>query len=378
MRAVAQVLDHPAMRRFSFIRVRVRVAALAALIVVLAAVTFAPHAAAYTRATVLFADGVLRLPGRPLTWVTAEPERSRLDWGSGFGLLTLPGGDGLAPGLVLVLGADPAPPDDPRVVRLTDSLARLGFAILLTQSDDLDENRVVAGEPAHLVRAFEALEAHPRVQRGRVGFAGLSAGGSLAIVAASSPRIAGRVSWVMAIGPYYDAGTLVASTMAAAFEDGAGGVSAWDVHATTVAVVRETLLATLGPQERASLASGRPLTDGARQVGTLLAAATLRDAEAALAALDAERRATLEAISPRYAMAGLRAPLYLVHDREDPFVPWTESEALAAAIEPAIYHRIDLFEHVKPQPGNVAVLWRDGWRFVRLFATIFERAARAP
>ena len=73
-------------------------------------------------------------------------ERWRREWGSGFGVLTRRGGDGLAPGLGLVRGADPAPPDDPRVVRLTDSLARLGFAILLTQSDDLDENRVVAGE----------------------------------------------------------------------------------------------------------------------------------------------------------------------------------------------------------------------------------------
>ena len=36
------------------------------------------------------------------------------------------------------------------------------------------------------------------------------------------------------------------------------------------------------------------------------------------------------------------------------------------------YHRIDLFEHVEPQIGNVRVLLRDGWRFVRLFAAIFE------
>ena len=81
---------------------------------------------------------------------------------------------------------------------------------------------------------------------------------------------------------------------------------------------------------------------------------------------------TLEAISPSHAIAGLRAPLYLLHDRNDEFIPWVESEALAANHEPAIYHRLDLFEHVDPDPGNVRYLARDGWRLVRLFVRIME------
>src|SRR5690606_348503 len=93
-----------------------------------------------------------------------------------------------------------------------------------------------------------------------------------------------------------------------------------------------------------------------------------------LSALDERDIAALEAISPRYHVDSLRAPLFLVHDREDPFVPWTESEALAREVTPAVYHRIDLFEHVEPDPGSVTVLFRDGWRFVRLFAAVFEIA----
>ena len=77
-------------------------------------------------------------------------------------------------------------------------------------------------------------------------------------------------------------------------------------------------------------------------------------------------------MSPRYAIAGLRAPLYLLHDRSDEFIPWTESEAMAEAHEPDIYHRLDLFQHVEPDPGNIEHMLRDGWRILRLVVRILE------
>ena len=342
-------------------RIRTRVAAVVALLVLLSIVAFAPHAGAYARAVALFTDAVVRLPVRPLAWVIDDPSAEPLVWaGDGRGLLTLPGGGGPTPAIVLVVGADPAPPDDPRVERLTDALARVGFAVLLTQSGDLDAKRVLPVEPRRLAGAFEALGAHPRVDADRVGFVGLSAGGSLAIVAASDPRIADRVAFVLAIGPYFDAASLVASTLSQRHRLPDGREEAWEPHGTTIEVVRETVLAILP--------GGSVIDD--RLAGDL--AGDLARAEASIDALPAASRAMLEAVSPRYAVAGLRAPLYLLHDRDDPFVPWTESEALAAAVGPAVYHRIDLFEHVEPRIGNVRVLWRDGWRFVRLFAAIFE------
>ncbi len=337
--------------------IRSRVIAMAALVALLSIAAFAPHARSYTRAVALFADAVVRLPVRPLTWVTNDPSSQPLAWAEGGrGLLTLPGGEGTAPAIVLVLGADPAAPDDPRVERLTDALARVGFAVLLTQSDDLNQKRVLPAEPRRLVGAFEALGAHPRVNADRVGFVGLSVGGSLAIVAASDSRIADRVAFVLAIGPYFDAASLVASTLAQRHRLPDGREEAWAPHDTTIEVVRETVL---------TIEIGSDLLDG-RFAGDL------GQAEALIDSLPPASRAMLEAVSPRYAVAGLRAPLYLLHDRDDPFVPWTESEALAAAVGPAVYHRIDLFEHVEPQIGNVRVLLRDGWRFVRLFAAIFD------
>ena len=336
-----------------------RARVIAAIAAALALFAFASNASAYAKSVALFAHAVVPAPVRPLEWVTDDPTTAVLEWDEGGrGQLTLPGGDGSVPGIVLLLGADPAPPDDPRVVRLTDGLARLGFAVLLPLSPDLDADRVLPSEIPRLVDGFEVLGAQPRVEGRRVGFAGLSAGGSLVIVAASQPEIANRVRFVVAIGPYYDATALVASTAAAAHRLPSGEVVPWEPHETTIEVVRATLTA-LAPPER---------------VESLMTAPSLEDAEAALAGLEPGDIEALKAISPRYHLEGLRAPLFLVHDREDPFVPWTESEALAEDVTPAVYHRIDLFEHVEPDPGSLTVLVRDGWRFVRLFATVFEIA----
>ena len=160
------------------IRHRLRfLARIVALLVILAAL---PTAHDWLRATAFTADVVFRLPGRPITWFTGDPSTHTLDYAEGGrGVLTLPAGDGEAPGLIVVLGADPAEADDERVVRFTEGLARIGFAVLLTHSDDLDAAVVLPVEIGRLTAAFEALAAHPRVRADRVGYVGLSAGGSL-------------------------------------------------------------------------------------------------------------------------------------------------------------------------------------------------------
>ena len=355
--------------------VRRRVRAVAALLVLLAVVAALPTAHSYLRAGAFTADVVLQLPVGPLAWATHAPTIEDFEWGgegSGRGQLTLPAGDDQQPAIILVLGADPAPADDERVLSLTGGLARVGFAVLLTESDDLNAAVVLPSEIPRLAGAFEALAAHPRVREDRVGYVALSAGGSLAIVAASQPQIADRVAYVVALGPYYDAASLAAAVTSYSFR-GPDGVEEWEPAGIARRVVRNTLLAGLPEAERAAIDAGQaPGSVGGAAVAELLRLPSLARAEALLQALPPEQRAHLAAVSPRYAIAGLRAPLYLLHDRSDEFIPWTESEAMAEAHEPHIYHRLDLFQHVEPDPGNVEHMLRDGWRIIRLVVRILE------
>lgn len=334
-----------------------------------------PTIDAYGRSLALVSDAVLRLPIRPLTWVTADPTTEHLTWPQGgTGVLTLPGGSGPHPGIVLGLGAEPAEPDDPRVSRLTESLARIGFAVLLVRAGPLIDGKVTADEIPLLVGAFTALRDDRRIHPERVGFVGLSVAGSTNLVAAADPRIADDVRFVLALGPYFDAGALTTAVVSATFRT-PDGTRAWEPDDTAVRVVRRTLLTLLPPSEQAALEAGTEAqTADGRTARVLLERPSLQEAESAVASLTPALRAQLDSISPSAHLGGLRAPLYLLHDRNDPFIPWPESDAIAAAYRPAVYHRLDMFEHVEPEVGNAGVLLRDGWRLLRVFATIIEDA----
>src|SRR5690606_31130708 len=115
-------------------------------------------------------------------------------------------------------------------------------------------------------------------------------------------------------------------------------------------------------------------TDAARTVQALLAGPRLDEAEGLIDGAGEETQVLLRGISPRHHLGGLRAPLYLVHDRADEFVPWPHSEDIAAAYPPEVYHRTDLFEHVEPRIDAVGPLVRDGWRLMRMFAGIIREA----
>lgn len=354
---------------------------MAIAVFVLALGTFAavPGIVAASRAAALLGDAVFRMPVRPLAYFTPAPAVETLTWpDGGTGVLTLPGGGGVHAGLVLMLGAEPAGPDDPRVQRLTDSLARTGLATLLVRSPRLIDGMVTPDEAPQLVGAFRALRGHAGIRPDRAGFIGLSVGGSIAIVAAADPSIAEQVWRVIAIGPHYDGRTLVASIGARAYRD-AGAAVPWSPDDTSTGIMTRTLLAALPEADRAAVVADTPSAGADGEiVRELLRGPTLERAETLVAQLSPRTQAALDAISPRPSLAGLRAPLYLLHDRSDAFIPWTESEAIAAASRPAVYHRLDLFEHVDPRPRDAAILLRDGWRLLRLFSGTFASAAERP
>jgi hypothetical protein len=353
-----------------------RTTTVALVMVLLTAVALSlPTIHALAQATAFTSDAVFRLPVRPLSWVTQVPTTQPIEWpAGGRGLLTLPSDNDPHPGLILVLGADAAPPDDKRVKRLTESLARIGFAVLLTQSDELDSSLVLPLEIPKLVSAFESLESHPLIRPDRIGYIGLSVGGSLAIVAAAQPEIAADVDFVVAIGPYYDALTLAAAVVSHSFRH-PKGIEFWEPATITSRVVRETLLTALPEAERTAIKTGKPTSSKAGgAIVALLNQPTLEDAETLLTSLNPKQQALLESISPRHQMDHLQAPLYLLHDRNDGFIPWVESEKLAMGYEPSIYHRLDLFNHVDPDPSNLRIVIRDGWRLLRLFTHIIKNS----
>lgn len=195
------------------------------------------------------------------------------------------------------------------------------------------EDARVVGDTLH------RLAAHPATAPGPAAVIAVSVGLAPAALALAEPQAAGRVRVVLALGGYAEARELIRyfTTGAYAFA-GAGGRASLDP-----AAVRGFLALNLDlvrdPRDRATVAAmlaGRPPPDDAGpEARAILAVLANRDparVDALLDALPAQTRALLDQLSPARQLAGTSTRLLLVHGRDDPAIPYTESLRLAAAV----------------------------------------------
>ena len=365
---------------------RLRRIGLVLLVLLVVAVAWEPTRAGFQTAVML--PNLLGAPVRPLDWFsdapqrTAIPYRPSVDGAEGdLAELWLPSwasADRKAGGILLVLGVNNVGRNHPVVARVADGLARTGAVVLVPDSRTLLEGRLEAGEIDGVVRAFEALRDRPEVDPERIGIAGFSVGGSLALLAAVDPRIADDVRWVNAFGAYADASTYLASVSAHAYLDEGEPID-WEPSPLAREVYlrfvldrvsdvgdRAVLEDAVGPAvldgSRAAPDSSfrdRLETDEGRASYDLLTARSLAAATEAIEALPAESRSFIAAISPVRHLDALDADVFVMHETTDHHVPVVESRALvealgAGGVEVRTVSEFRLFDHV--QPDNLDVI----------------------
>jgi pimeloyl-ACP methyl ester carboxylesterase len=271
---------------------------------------------------------------RPLTRLATAPRRERLAVpGVAADRVTRPGGAGTR--LVLVHGLAPAGKNDAQLRRAAYLLARAGFDVAVPTVPGLTTGRLRPDDVDAVVATLAAGDA-PTV------IVAVSVGAGPALLAAADARVRDRVRLVLALGGYASAAELVRFSLTGHYRFGAAAGRA-PVAADLVA---------------AFVAANADLLDdsGRRLLDTRDPAAI----EAAMAGLSPSLRALLDALSPERVVADLPAPLVLVHGRDDPAVPYTESLRLHAA-RPArtTVALVGVLDHVEAAP------WRLAWSRVR-------------
>jgi len=259
------------------------------------------------------------------------------------------------PGLVLVHGIAPKGKDDPRLQRAAALFARAGWAVAAPTIDGLTVLRLRPEDSVPVVASIRALA---RAGHAPVGVIGVSLGAGPALLAASAPESARNVSAVLALGGYASAVELLRYTLtgAYAFEQTRG---ARGVNEEAIALFARANAELVG-------ADGRRLVENR----------DARSVDALVAALPEETRRLLDALSPERQIGGLRGPLFLIHGREDPAVPFTESLRLErvarAAGLPVSTVIVGAVDHVEPgaRPA-VADHGRRLWELARLWAALY-------
>ncbi len=303
-------------------------------------------------------------PVDPLALLTPVPTQEQLTLaysaGSVQASLFAPRGGGQHSAIVLLLGAGDVPRSD-LAIHFAQALARLGMVAMLPESSGMLAEHLTIDEVDAIRVSLNALEARPEVDPSRVGIVGLSASGGLGIVAAAQPDLRDRIRFVNSFGSYYDATSLIADVATRSLVVG-GQARPWQPEARTLEVVSNALT---------------EAGDDAADRAELLAGTSPERALEITRGFGPEVRGRLALVSPSTYLDQIRAHLYLMHDVDDSFVPFSESRALVAAAPNGSvvrYTEFAIFAHVIP---DRAVPWQtfvpDVWRlFWHVHAVLLE------
>ena len=281
--------------------------------------------------------------------------------------------------LVAVPGAVPRGNDDPRFTAFATTLARAGFAVLAPEMPGFCELRVRPQDAREIADAYRYALSRPELApEGRAGLFAFSYAVGPAVLAALEADIRDDVRFVAALGGYHslpnsmrffttgwyehagawhhlapdDTGRMVLAYSSLDYLDAPGDETLFE---RMVEARRKDPAADLAPLAAKLSAPGQ----------TVYALAVNTDRERFTELFDRLPEAMREDIArldlARHDLDNLKARLWLVHGRNDNLIPWTESQALAAAA-PEGSSRVFLIHRVV---GHVDLAVSDilTWRF---------------
>ncbi|BCW90134.1 hypothetical protein sos41_33020 [Alphaproteobacteria bacterium SO-S41] len=295
----------------------------------------------------------------PTDWKVMHraPARSSVTWTvdgrAGSGDLYTPA-ERLRGRMVFVPGLLTDARNDARVIATAESFARAGFLTLVPQMEAFDG---LKASPADITGISDAAlwlsdSAAPGLTRNKVGIAALSYMSGPAILAASRAPLADRVDFVFFIGGYYSMTDVIRFVTTRKFraQDSDPWSSEPPADYATWAFLKANALGLDDEADRITLAQiadvklqrgsdvdvsgliGRLGPDG-QAVYALIANRDPDKVDRLIAALPAGLRTQLDALDPaKQDLSGFKGDALLVHGKDDPLIPSTESGKLAAAL----------------------------------------------
>ncbi len=272
------------------------------------------------------------------------------------------------PALVFLNGATPDGRKHPTVRRLAHSLARAGFFVFVPELSGVAAGELSPETLEQAVAIAEGASSEPETAGGRVALAGVSVGGTLALLTAADPRLHRRVSVVACVAPFGDLAEVMRIATTGTYRDGdtlgrqaappylrvglARSLAAMLAAAPASAALCRELRA-LDPDraepielpERAFREAGHE----AERLYDLLANDDPGRFDELLAALPSHVRDAIVALSPVHVAQRLRSPVEIVVAPHDAYFPVSEARALAAAAPQVRLTVTSLMAHATPR-----------------------------
>ena len=262
-------------------------------------------------------------------------------------------------------------------------LAAEGVVVVNVGTPALFQYKVSARDGEAVVQAFELMEHWPGVDPQHIGIIAFSVGDLMACVGAADPRIRDRVAFLALLGGYVDVTSLL-RTVGRRAQDVNGQTQPWQPILIDLYVLARSVSGLLSSTDQRLLQQAFPLATIAPPLSAQQQAQLSPDATAyyhllegdepgnvdrKLAALSPQMKALFTQLSPLSVLGQIRAPIHLLHDRNDPSIPFTQAQEFAAALA-RLHHPYDfasygIFSHVQVQSNlGLAQVLGDGTKLL--------------
>lgn len=318
-----------------------KIALLLALIILF---IFFRHAQAGVKVFLLLSEEFPQIPIKPLHFLTNEPQHEVVYFGDGIAAdLFLPNHLTPRPALIIAMGVRTNEKDKPTLLGFADTLSRLGYVVMWPRLQALEAEQVKFENPKTFIQAFHYLEKRKEVNKNSISFAGFSVGSSLAMVAGEDFSINKKLHSLIFFGGYFNILDYFYSLATQTMTVDAQKIP-WQPH-------EDGLNHAKGILEKEGLSLER-----------------FRDEK-----LDDRSVQKLLRFSPDQEIDRYKAPIFILHEKADSFVPYVESIKLKDTLSgrvPLEFHLASVFEHV--QPGGQALNFQFLQELVGLFGFLHK------
>jgi hypothetical protein len=298
---------------------------------------------------------------------------------------------GSRPGMLIIPGVG----DNrlyPQMVNLASSLAKSGIIVMLTTTPTLLNYQLDPADEGPIVASFKKLTTWQGINSKQIGILSISAANAPASAAAANPTIREQVAYFISFGGHFDTLDLVRAVGKRAVPT--DPPVPWDPAAVPLQVIANTVAPYL-PNDDASILKqtfdgwiNPPLTSDeiaaltpmGQNVYHLIEGDEPSQVDTLIEALPAALKIRLQELSPRTFIKDIHAPIYLLHDRTDRFVPVTESRhfasALAANKQKYSFAEFGIFQHAEVRQGTGPLdIIGDGFQLFKILISILEYGA---
>ena len=344
-----------------------------AFLILIVAVIITPWGRAFYKTLIILPEFIPNSPIKTADILTRKPIIKEVEFKSADRTIDAdvwyPSSSGKHPAAVLNLGVDIDRKDE-RTQKLANIFTRSGIITVVPNIPSLGRRRVLAEAENDLVASFEYAKSLQNTKQDKVGFIGFCASGALVLLASEDAKIADKVSYVVTVNPYFDLSNLYENITTRKIRAN-DGIHEWQPNLKTVEIYnRETinLLQDIDEEiilynrlvlvDKDKLETGNfdPLSQNelsqlSKEAKFTYEVLTNKNPDKVSYYLENASPAQknfLKEVSPSTNINNLKAKTFILMDKNNIYIPYTEAEIL----DKALREREHIFVETKILPAG--------------------------